>query len=93
MIGLQSSLDRILLAIQAQSMGYPGHPPFQPNGEQSRDREASAVCLTFGGHRVNIDLFGDPTEVGPNVPPTQRSFPPLPGFAPPVSAFSHNSYL
>lgn len=79
MIGMQSSLDRILSAIQQQSQttaalmqqsvysngGPPPIPPIRPNG---------------------VDMYGSP---GPSDgPPARqnRSFPPLPGFAAPVSS-------
>lgn len=85
MIGMQSSLDRILSAIQQQSQttaalmqqsvysngGPPPIPPIRPNG---------------------VDMYGSP---GPSDGPLvrqNRSFPPLPGFAAPVrSNYSRDS--
>lgn len=77
MIGMQSSLDRILSAIQQQSQttaalmqqsvysngGPPPIPSIRPNG---------------------VDMYGSPGP--PDGPPARhnRSFPPLPGFAAPV---------
>ncbi len=79
MIGMQSSLDRILSAIQTQ----------QANGALPGPQTAAAP--------VYPPPTGDPLRDGPGVSPPNngfdfgpgpsdrtKSFPPLPGFAPPV---------
>lgn len=81
MIGMQSSLDRILSAIQTQ----------QANGTLPGPQNATAPAYP-------LPVSGDPFRDGSGVPtpnngfdfgsgPSDRakSFPPLPGFAPPVS--------
>lgn len=77
MIGMQSSLDRILSAIHAQSQQTAaivqhsiyanGAPPPMPPPL-----------------RNGVDLYGSPGPVDGPSRPVPRSFPPLPGFAPPV---------
>lgn len=67
MIGMQSSLDRILSAVQTQNGNSPQlYTPMEAH------REGTAITH----HRNGFDA-------GPA--PAMRSFPPLPGFAPPVS--------
>lgn len=80
MIGMQSSLDRILSAIQTQ----------QANGGLPVPQHAAAPMYPPA-------VPGDPSCDGPGMPPRNngfdfgpgpsdraKSFPPLPGFAPPV---------
>ena len=79
MIGLQSTLDRILHAVQGQPTGAPSpayaHPPFTPQ-------------VPFVP-RGNVDIFNpqDHEDDSPRSPP-QKSFPPLPGFAPPPHKYA-----
>lgn len=81
MIGMQSSLDRILSAIQAQSQQTAaivqhsiyanGAPPPMPPPL-----------------RNGVDLYGSPGPVDGPSRPVPRSFPPLPGFAPPPHKYA-----
>lgn len=75
MIGMQSSLDRILAALQAQqtNAALPQQPvPYATGAGQGNYRDASPYPATIRNG----------TGIGNN---TGRSFPPLPGFPPPVS--------
>lgn len=76
MIGMQSSLDRILSAVQPPH-GNPGMPPhpalFPPHMEAHRDPSGLPPQPRNG-----FEGAAGPADRG-------RSFPPLPGFAPPVS--------
>ena len=75
MIGMQSSLDRILSAVQTQN-GNDTHPQlYPPHMEAHRDGNP------LPHHRNGFDTGSAPAT-------TMRSFPPLPGFAPPVSHVS-----
>ena len=77
MIGMQSSLDRILSAVQTQNGNGP-HPQLFTPMEAHRDGNS----ITH--HRNGFDA--GPTSA-------MRSFPPLPGFTPPVShVFRPSSY-
>lgn len=83
MIGLQSSLDRILSAVQGQvqpSVSY-GH-----NMTGSPARDIHGVYMSANGPpRGSVDIF-NPSEAGDQSQRNQtKQFPPLPGFAPPVS--------
>ena len=81
MIGMQSSLDRILNAIQAQT-------------QATAAIVQQAVYATDGGGggpppgppsaRNGADMYGSPGQSGEGTPARPRGFPPLPGFAPPV---------
>ncbi|EED85411.1 predicted protein [Postia placenta Mad-698-R] len=81
MIGMQSSLDRILSAIHAQSQQTAaivqhsiyanGAPPPMPPPL-----------------RNGVDLYGSPGPVDGPSRPVPRSFPPLPGFAPPPHKYA-----
>jgi hypothetical protein len=75
MIGMQSSLDRILAALQAQqtNAALPQQPiPYATGPGQGNYRDTSPYPGTIRNG----------TGMGNN---TGRSFPPLPGFPPPVS--------
>jgi hypothetical protein len=76
MIGMQSSLDRILSAVQPQGSGVSMPPPhpgmYPPHMEGNRDGTGLPPQLRNG------------FEQGPG-PSDRGKFPPLPGFAPPVS--------
>lgn len=73
MIGMQSSLDRILSAVQSQAFGNQNQAY-----SMSTSREGSGFMPRNG-----YDIHG---HVGQSSQPRSqtRSFPPLPGFAPPV---------
>jgi hypothetical protein len=75
MIGMQSSLDRILSAVQTQQSNTAmAQQPMYSNGSgSSRD-----VPGFLPPHRNGFEMGPGPNE-------RTRSFPPLPGFAPPVS--------
>jgi len=80
MIGMQSSLDRILSAIQAQN-------------QQTAAMVQHSVYANGGSHppmpplRNGVDMYGSPGPMdGPSRGP--RSFPPLPGFAPPPHKYA-----
>ena len=66
MIGMQSSLDRILMLLSQNQAGM--HPPSM----------ASAPMMRNNGEGYN--------QANPTEGQRPRQFPPLPGFAPPVSA-------
>ena len=83
MIGMQSSLDRILNAVQgqnhanAQMMHQSGmYPP-------SRDGAYNGQPVSTGRNDLG-DPYGSP--------PSRPRFPPLPGFAAPVRALSWGRY-
>ncbi|PAV18592.1 hypothetical protein PNOK_0543400 [Pyrrhoderma noxium] len=69
MIGLQSSLDRILNALQEQ--------PF------TRDLQAQNI-----NHTQNHDNAGSQPQQQPQQRQQTKSFPPLPGFAPPLHKYA-----
>jgi len=76
MIGMQSSLDRILSAVQPQGTGSLSMPPPPPG----------MYPLHMEGHRDGTGLppqHRNGFEQGP-APSDRGRFPPLPGFAPPV---------
>lgn len=88
MIGLQSSVDRILSAIQAQAgippeayppQAAPHHPHYVPNVQPGLMGSPTASS------RGTLDMYQTPeshvhaARVSPH-----KSFPPLPGFAAPV---------
>lgn len=87
MIGFQSSLDRILAAVQGGSPGpsasFPTTPYTAPaNMHPGHGREMPMSYVPSpGGPRGSVDLF-NPQDTNGSV--QRKSFPPLPGFAPPV---------
>ncbi|KZV73304.1 hypothetical protein PENSPDRAFT_574673 [Peniophora sp. CONT] len=72
MIGMQSSLDRILAAVQSQAMPPPGAFPPTPRSENG----------SYSGMRGPPGMY-DPALMQDDRPGSARQFPPLPGFAPP----------
>ncbi|OSD06688.1 hypothetical protein PYCCODRAFT_753896 [Trametes coccinea BRFM310] len=84
MIGMQSSLDRILSAIQSQNqvMAH-GGPVYPPGGGSSRD---SPVLQGAMNTRNNVDMYNSPSQGDGSSRP--RTFPPLPGFAPPPHKYA-----
>ncbi|KJA19930.1 hypothetical protein HYPSUDRAFT_143069 [Hypholoma sublateritium FD-334 SS-4] len=78
MIGMQSSLDRILSAVQPQN-GGPSMPPPHPGMYMEVHRDAAGMPIQ---HRNGFDPAGGPADRG-------RSFPPLPGFAPPPHKYAN----
>lgn len=83
MIGLQSSLDRILSAIQNQ---VPHAANYAHNITSASARDINnAYVHTNGPPRGSVDIFNPSDPGNPPQRPRQKSFPPLPGFAPPVS--------
>ena len=103
MIGMQSSLDRILAVVSAQQ-GVPGAPDFPPpqHAQYPHGQSPTGVYSSapFAGPasssaRTTLDpsLYPDatrdpnnPSAAAPSgTPNAPGQFPPLPGFAPPVS--------
>ena len=83
MIGLQTSLDRILAAVTqpgAPGVMPPGPPPIYPQTL----REGPGYVTNVSGTRTGLDPQYDPALMQDQRPPGQRTFPALPGFAPPV---------
>jgi hypothetical protein len=83
MIGLQTSLDRILAAVTQP--GAPGVLPPGPPIYPQTIREDPGYVTNVSGTRTGLDPQYDPALMQDQRPPAQRTFPPLPGFAPPVS--------
>ncbi|KAI0821658.1 hypothetical protein BC628DRAFT_805892 [Trametes gibbosa] len=95
MIGMQSSLDRILSAIQSQNQALVqaaspvgnGAGPVQgypAPGSASRD----SPVIGAGG-RNGVEMYGtSPGGAQGDGPPRARAFPPLPGFAPPPHKYA-----
>ncbi|EJD03045.1 uncharacterized protein FOMMEDRAFT_20217 [Fomitiporia mediterranea MF3/22] len=86
MIGLQSSLDRILSAIQGQ-VAPAGR--YGQNNPAAAARDMQGVYVTANGPpRGSVDIF-NPSEAAdqPQRHPA-KSFPPLPGFAPPPHKYA-----
>lgn len=82
MIGMQSSLDRILSAIQSQNQALvQGGPAYPPPGGPSRE---SPVMSGPMPPQRNNEMYGNSPGGQGDGPPRPRAFPPLPGFAPPV---------
>ncbi|RDB16943.1 Transcriptional activator of proteases prtT [Hypsizygus marmoreus] len=78
MIGMQSSLDRILSAVQAQqpNQGMMQQPMYSNGSGPSREGPGF-----LPPHRNGFDMGGGPND-------RTRSFPPLPGFAPPPHKYA-----
>jgi len=85
MIGLQTSLDRILAAVtQPGAPGViPPGPPIYPQGI----REGPGYVTNVSGTRTGLDPQYDPALMQDQRPPAQRTFPPLPGFAAPYATY------
>ncbi|KAI5120651.1 hypothetical protein M0805_007988 [Coniferiporia weirii] len=87
MIGLQSSLDRILNAIQGQASAP---AVYAPGVSSSSSRDSQGVYLPANGPpRGSVDIF-NPSDA-PDAPSHRgqsKSFPPLPGFAPPPHKYA-----
>ncbi|KAI0674849.1 hypothetical protein C8Q78DRAFT_504835 [Trametes maxima] len=101
MIGMQSSLDRILSAIQSQSQsqnqnqGIVQPPPvYPPGGGSSRDSPVipgpipPSAAVRNNGNSGNVDMYHPSSAQGDGGPSRPRSFPPLPGFAPPPHKYA-----
>ncbi|KAL5485143.1 hypothetical protein ACEPAI_7785 [Sanghuangporus weigelae] len=83
MIGLQSSLDRILSAIQGQV------PPAGRYGPATvRDMQDVYMPAANGPPRGSVDIFNPSEADEQQQRPLQKSFPPLPGFAPPPHKYA-----
>lgn len=98
MIGLQNSLDRILNVIQG-GQSVPGNGSFpSPPYDQSmppppQGRDMQGVYLPANGPpRTNVDIFNPQTSGSPRSS-SGKSFPPLPGFAPPVRRHTSNAFI
>lgn len=76
MIGMQSSLDRILAAVQNQN--HNNGNMAQQGGMYPPNRDG-----TYSGPQVSATRNGMADPYGS--PPARPRFPPLPGFAAPVS--------
>ncbi|KAF8499894.1 hypothetical protein F5888DRAFT_1793816 [Russula emetica] len=81
MIGLQTSLDRILAAVTQP--GAPGVMPPGPPIYPQTIREGPGYVTNVSGTRTGLDPQYDPALMQDQRPPPQRTFPPLPGFAAP----------
>ncbi|KAI9509161.1 hypothetical protein F5148DRAFT_1275400 [Russula earlei] len=81
MIGLQTSLDRILAAVTQP--GAPGVLPPGPPIYPQTIREGPGYVTNVSGTRTGLDPQYDPALMQDQRPPSQRTFPPLPGFPPP----------
>lgn len=77
MIGMQSSLDRILSAIQTQNQAMAPSPVYNNGGRDS-------AMLSGQMHNMRNDMYNS-SGSSEHMPRSGRSFPPLPGFAPPVN--------
>ncbi|KAI0745663.1 hypothetical protein C8Q76DRAFT_36732 [Earliella scabrosa] len=86
MIGMQSSLDRILTAIQSQGQPLVQQPPPPPVYHGNSSRNSPAISGPLPPIRTHSESYnpGGPGE-GPSRP---RTFPPLPGFAPPPHKYA-----
>ncbi|EPQ57029.1 hypothetical protein GLOTRDRAFT_120398 [Gloeophyllum trabeum ATCC 11539] len=81
MLGLQNSMDRILSTLQASQAqhspaGLPPSPMYPPTVR---------APAQFPAHREDMEMYS-PADERPNG--QQRSFPPLPGFAPPPHKYA-----
>ncbi|KAH9978826.1 hypothetical protein BGW80DRAFT_1530949 [Lactifluus volemus] len=86
MIGLQTSLDRILAAVTQP--GPPGVIPPGPPMYPQTMREGPGYVTNVSGTRTGLDPQYDPALMQDQRPPAQRTFPPLPGFAPPPHKYA-----
>ncbi|KAH9051405.1 hypothetical protein EDB83DRAFT_2626891 [Lactarius deliciosus] len=89
MIGLQTSLDRILAAVTqpgAPGVMPPGPPPIYP--QTLREGPGPGYVTNVSGTRTGLDPQYDPALMQDQRPPGQRTFPPLPGFAPPPHKYA-----
>lgn len=88
MIGMQSSLDRILAAVQSQnqaSAALAHGAMYSANGA----RHSPIIGPPLSSVRNGGDMY----ESGSNDAPLRpRQFPPLPGFAPPVLIISSDLF-
>ncbi|KAI0268642.1 hypothetical protein BC834DRAFT_866568 [Gloeopeniophorella convolvens] len=86
MIGLQTSLDRILAAVTQP--GAPGAiPPGPPIYPPPMRDGAPPYVANVSGTRTGLDPQYDPALMQDQRPAGQRPFPPLPGFAPPYATY------
>lgn len=86
MIGMQSSLDRILAAVQTQQPPHLALPPGAPPGAAPMyPHPPGAEMLPFHQH-PSAGGSRNGFEGGPN--DRHRPFPPLPGFAPPPHKYA-----
>ncbi|THH21337.1 hypothetical protein EW146_g187 [Bondarzewia mesenterica] len=85
MIGMQSSLDRILAAIQNQNQANIGvmQPPMYPTSM----RDGPGYVTNISGTRTGLDPYESMPSSDQRTS-SQRSFPPLPGFAPPPHKYA-----
>ncbi|KAI0769452.1 hypothetical protein BD413DRAFT_85089 [Trametes elegans] len=85
MIGMQSSLDRILSAIQNQNQNQAMGQPYPSGGGSSHNSPVNPVG-PVPAVRNSVDMYNSPGQGdGPSRP---RAFPPLPGFAPPPHKYA-----
>ncbi|KAL0955830.1 hypothetical protein HGRIS_002032 [Hohenbuehelia grisea] len=83
MIGMQSSLDRILTVVQSQAQvnsPMPPPPGFPPGSIPSNGQHPYPSSMNSSRNG-----FEGP---GPSGEPSRRAFPPLPGFAPPPHKYA-----
>ncbi|KAH7924267.1 hypothetical protein BV22DRAFT_1067151 [Leucogyrophana mollusca] len=83
MIGMQSSLDRILSAVQTQGQANAGmnqQPPLYPTNMGSGSSREGSGYPSRNGYDADRYMAGQDTQA--------RSFPPLPGFAPPPHKYA-----
>ncbi|OJT06995.1 Transcriptional activator of proteases prtT [Trametes pubescens] len=85
MIGMQSSLDRILSAIQSQNQALvQGGPAYPPPGGPSRESPVMSGPMP----PQRNEMYGNSPGGQGDGPPRPRAFPPLPGFAPPPHKYA-----
>jgi hypothetical protein len=86
MIGMQSSLDRILSTVQSQAYGTQ-HQGYSGGMTSGSSRDGSGF-MSRNGYDAHGHVGGQSSQ-----PRSQtRSFPPLPGFAPPVGPLVRSIY-
>ncbi|KAI0051905.1 hypothetical protein FA95DRAFT_148546 [Auriscalpium vulgare] len=92
MIGMQSSLDRILAAVQSQ--GAHAHPGGMPPPVYPPHRDGPGYVTNVSDTRTGVQPQYDPALMQDQRASGSRPFPPLPGFAPPVcSVYFIRCYL
>ncbi|TFK91597.1 hypothetical protein K466DRAFT_482404 [Polyporus arcularius HHB13444] len=84
MIGMQSSLDRILSAIQSQGQNQ-SPPVVQHPVYPTGSRDSPILSGPLPPIRTHSEMYNSPQGEGPSRP---RAFPPLPGFAPPPHKYA-----
>ena len=97
MINMQSTLDRILAAVQSghqqhPTNGYQPHSPQYPPQPIPVSHPHAGYIGAAAPPRTSVDIFNPEPNNTPRSA-TGKSFPPLPGFAAPVSLFQPHLYV